>query len=124
MHRIGIITTFGVTAFVTGLASTVYALPNTQSQTDAGVTLSGESLRGVENRNADKDFSSFFTGSSPILQSGNNDVLNSPDRERSPLGNLEFRGGSLDRGNNNDPLRSTNGDSDQQFGVRYRVDDR
>ena len=122
MHRIAIITAFGVTAVVT-VTSAVYALPIAQSQADTGVTLSGESLRGLVNRNADKDFSSFFTGSSPIFQSGNNNnVLTAPNQQGSPLGNLEFSGGSLDR-NNNDPLRFPSNESDEQFRVRYRVND-
>jgi hypothetical protein len=124
MHRIAIITAFGVTAVVTGLASAVDALPTAQSQAETGVTLSGDSLRGLENRNADKDFSSFFTGSSLNFPSGNNNnVLTAPNQQGSPLGNLEFRGGSLDNGNNNDPLRFPTADSDQQFRVRYRVNE-
>ena len=121
MHRIAIITAFGVTAVVT-VTSAVYALPSRQSQAETGVTLSGDSLRGLENRNADKDFSSFFTGSSPIFQT-QNDVLTAPNQQRSLLGNLEIRGSSLDSGNNNDPLRFPTGDSDQQVRVRYRVDE-
>lgn len=123
MHRIAIITAFGVTAAVTGLASAVYALPRGQSQADSGVTLSGESLRAVEDRNVDKDFSSFFTGSSLNFQTGtNNNVLTAPNQQGSPLGNLEFSGGSLDR-NSNDPLQFPNADSNEQFRVRYRVNE-
>ena len=125
MHRFGIITAFGITAVVTGFASAVYALPRAQSQAETGVTLSGDSLRGLENRNADKDFSSFFTGSSLNFQSGNNNnVLTAPNQQGSPFGNLEFRGGSLDNGNNNDPLGFSTPDSDQQFRVRYRVEEK
>lgn len=124
MHRFGIITAFGITVLVTGLASAVYALPRAQSQAETGVTLSGDSLRGLENRNADKDFSSFFTGSSLNFQGGNNNVLTAPNQQGSPFGNLEFRGGSLDNGNNNDPSRFPTADSDQQFRVRYRVEDK
>ncbi len=123
MHRFGIITAFGITVLVTGLASAVYALPVAQSQAETGVTLSGDSLRGLENRNADKDFSSFFTGSSLNFQSGNNNnVLTAPNQPGSPLGNLEFSGGSLDR-NSNDPLRFPSNESDDQFRVRYRVNE-
>lgn len=123
MHRYTTSTVIGIGAVVTGLASAVYALPTAQSQAETGVTLSGDSLRGLENRNADKDFSSFFTGSSLNFQSGNNNVLTAPNQQASPFGNLEFRGGSLDNGNNNDPSRFPTADSDRQFGVRYRVDD-
>ena len=87
MHRFGIITAFGITVLVTGLASAVYALPVAQSQAETGVTLSGDSLRGLENRNADKDFSSFFTGSSLNFQSGNNNnVLTAPNQPGCAIG--------------------------------------
>lgn len=123
MHRFGIITAFGITVLVTGLASAVYALPVAQSQAETGVTLSGDSLRGLENRNADKDFSSFFTGSSLNFQSGNNNnVLTAPNQPGSPLGNLEFSGGSLDR-NSNNPVNFPSNESDDQFRVRYRVNE-
>ncbi len=123
MHTIAIITAFGITAVVTGLASAVYALPIAQSQADTGVTLSGESLRGLVNRNADKDFSSFFSGSSVNFPNGNNNnVLTAPNQQGSPLGNLEFSGGSLDR-NSNNPVNFPSNESDEQFRVRYRVNE-
>ena len=84
---------------------------------------SGDSLRGLENRNADKDFSSFFSGSSVNFPNGNNNnVLTAPNQQGSPLGNLEFSGGSLDR-NSNNPVNFPSNESDEQFRVRYRVDE-
>jgi hypothetical protein len=120
MQRVLIITALGVGAIVTGLVSEVYALPRTQSQTEAGVTLSGDSLRGLETRDAE-DFSTFFSGVSPNSQRGNNLSI-APTSQRSPLGNIEVRGGtSVNSGNATDPLLFPNGDSDQQVRVQYRV---
>jgi hypothetical protein len=121
MQRVLIITALGVGAIVTGLVSEVYALPRTQSQTEAGVTLSGDSLRNLETRDAE-DFSTFFSGVSPNSQSGNNLSI-APTSQPSLLGNIEVSGStsSPNSGNATDPLLFPNGDSDQQVRVRYRV---
>ena len=121
MQRVLIITALGVGAIVTGLVSEVYALPRTQSPTEAGVTLSGASLRGLETRDAE-DFSRFFSGISPNSQSGNNLSI-APTSQPSLLGNIEVSGStsSSNSANTTDPLLFPNGDSDQQVRVRYRV---
>lgn len=55
-------------AVVTGLSSTVYAQSITRSQSANGfTTLSGESLRRIENRNFSKDFS-LLSETSPTSQ--------------------------------------------------------
>jgi hypothetical protein len=120
MQKFFTIAVVGVGVIVTAWGGEVSALPARVSPADDNVTLSGNSLRGLEVRNADKDFSSFFSEGSPNLQS-DNDVLVQPGTSGSlPLRNLEFRGGTVS-GNNSDPFRYQSGDSDQQFRVQYRV---
>lgn len=55
----------GTTAVVTGLASTAHAQSNNPSSSNnSSVTLSGQSLRAVENRSISDDFQNFFSGTS------------------------------------------------------------
>lgn len=55
----------GTTAVVTGLASTANAQSASPSSSDnSSVTLSGQSLRKVENRSISDDFQTFFSGTS------------------------------------------------------------
>lgn len=61
----GIIAALFAGALVAGLTSTVYAKPRVQSQPEGGfTTLSGASLRGLENRNVSQDFPTFLPESS------------------------------------------------------------
>lgn len=66
----GILATLGVGGLVTGLQSTVLAANLTVlSQSEAGIsTLSGESLRGIENRNNSKDYSTISSEPKPITE--------------------------------------------------------
>lgn len=55
----------GIGAVVTGLASTAKAQSPSPSSSDNGsVTISGQSLRAVENRSITDDFRNFFNGTS------------------------------------------------------------
>lgn len=55
----------GVTAVVTGLASIANAQSaSPSSSNNSSVTLSGQSLRSVENRSISDDFQTFFNGTS------------------------------------------------------------
>lgn len=55
----------GITAVVTGLASTSNAQsPNSSSPNNSSVTISGQSLRSVENRSISNDFQTFFSETS------------------------------------------------------------
>jgi hypothetical protein len=63
--RHGILTALGVLTAVTGFATSVHAQPTAASNSNAGdVTLSGESLVGIQNRTAGKDSNRFFLGNS------------------------------------------------------------
>ncbi len=66
----GILATLGVGGLVTGLQSTVLAANlNVLSQSEAGIsTLSGESLRGIENRNNLKDYSTISSEPTSIIE--------------------------------------------------------
>lgn len=66
----GILATLGVGGLVTGLQSTVLAVNLTVlSQSQTGIsTLSGESLRGIENRNNSKDYSAISAEPKPITE--------------------------------------------------------
>lgn len=58
-----ILLVLGITAAVTGLASTARAQSASPSNVENGsVTLSGQSLRTVENRSINGDFRTFFSG--------------------------------------------------------------
>jgi hypothetical protein len=60
-----ILLALGIGAVLTGLASTANAQSSSSSSSDnSGVTLSGQSLRAVENRSAADDFQRFFSGTS------------------------------------------------------------
>lgn len=120
MHRLLIITALGAGAIVTGWASQVYALPNTPTEPGSGVTLSGTSLQGLQNRDADRDFQRFFSGGSSNVQ-GDNDVITKPSAARSPLGNVEVRGGTSSTESSSDAFRYQGGDSDTQVRVQYRL---
>jgi hypothetical protein len=120
MQKFFTIAVLGVGLIVTAWGGQVSALPARQSPATNNVTLSGNSLRGLEVRNTDKDFSSFFSGGSPNFQSDNDVLVQSGTSQSLPLRNIEFRGGTVS-GNNSDPFRYQNGDSDQQFRVQYRV---
>ncbi len=62
----GIITAIVAGAIVTGLASTAYAKPRGQSQSEGGYTTrSGESLRGLESRSGLQDLATSSSESSP-----------------------------------------------------------
>jgi hypothetical protein len=66
----GILATLGVGGLVTGLQSTVLAANLTiLSQSETGIsTLSGESLRGIENRNNSKDYSTISSEPTSIIE--------------------------------------------------------
>jgi hypothetical protein len=60
-----ILLALGTTAVVTGLASTANAQSARPSGSEpSSVTLSGQSLRQVENRSINGDFQNFFSGTS------------------------------------------------------------
>ena len=66
----GILATLGVGGLVTGFQSTVLAANLTVlSQSETGIsTLLGESLRGIENRNNSKDYSTISSEPKPITE--------------------------------------------------------
>ncbi len=66
----GILATLGVGGLVTGWQSTVLAANLTiLSQSETGIsTLSGESLRGIENRNNSKDYSTISSEPTSIIE--------------------------------------------------------
>lgn len=116
----GILATLGVGGLVTGFQSTVLAANLTVlSQSEAGIsTLSGESLRGIENRNNSKDYSTIFPETQPqsqrkpILLSDNTDtpVIQVPVALLDLIKKVEINtgGSSLD--------------SEQLVKVQYRMD--
>lgn len=63
--KLSILTTLGVLAAITGLASSVQAQQTAASNSRSGeMTLSGESLTTVESRTTQDDFESFFLDNS------------------------------------------------------------
>lgn len=110
----GVIAALFAGTIVTGLTSTVYA----QSSNGAN-TLSGESLRGLENREVSKDFPSVFSGSSRT--SGNSSTLlldndaNSEPQSKPPIRLPEFVN-QLDFSTGGSALNS-----EEVFKVRYRL---
>lgn len=66
----------GILVAIAGAAPSVYAEPRMASNSETGsITLSGNSLVGLENRTVQQDFNSFFLGnSSPLAlrNAGNN----------------------------------------------------
>ena len=113
MYR-GIIAALFTGTIVTGLTSTVYAQSN-----NGATTISGESLRGLQNREVSKDFTSVFSGSSP--SSGNSSTLlldnnaNSEPRIKPPIRLPEFVN-QLDFSTGGSALNS-----EEVFKVRYRL---
>lgn len=109
-----IIAALFIGTIVTGLTSTVYAQSN-----NGATTLSGESLRGLENREVSKDFPSVFSGSSRT--SGNSSTLlldnnaNSKPEIKPPIRLPEFVN-QLDFSTGGSALNS-----EEVFKVRYRL---
>lgn len=110
----GIITALFTGTVVTGLTSTVYAQSG-----NGTTTLSGESLRGLENREVSKDFPSVFSGS--LRTSGNSSTLlldndpNSKPQLKPPIRLPEFVN-QLDFSTGGSALNS-----EEVFKVRYRL---
>jgi hypothetical protein len=79
----GILATLGVSGLVTGLPSAVLAANSSVlSQPESGTsTVSGESLRGLENRNNSKDYSTIFSKTKPMSE--RNPILLSHNSEAS-----------------------------------------
>lgn len=128
MQRGFIIVVLGIGAIVAGLASKVDALPNPQPQAGTqNYTLSGDSLRGLETREANKDSSVFFPETSSNSQRVRNTVLGEVTEKRPTLNiPVEVRGGTSSSGGSpsNAPLsQQANGDSHSEFSVRYRLNE-
>jgi hypothetical protein len=75
----------GVLAAISGLASSVHAEPTVGSNAETeGVTLSGESLVGLESRTVGDDFGQFFLGdasTTPINTTEGNNNFNTQDED-------------------------------------------
>jgi hypothetical protein len=116
----GLLATLGVSSPIAGLQQAVYATnPAMLSQPESHFsTLSGESLRGIENRNNSKDYSTIFSETQPqsqrkpILLSDNTDtpVIQVPVALLDLIKKVEINtgGSSLD--------------SEQLVKVQYRMD--
>lgn len=133
-----ILAAVGAIALVTGLTSTVYAKPIALSQPQTGsVTVSGESLQGIQSRSLAKDYPTRFN-----TVSNNNSnhpfVIKTPAHPKEQsflskilgnnLGNkLEITGGNLFNTDNTPsrPLlkQGANGDSNSQGAVLYKLNE-
>lgn len=126
MQKLCIIAALGAGAIIAGLASEVYALPNPQPQGgNQDYTLSGDSLRGLESRETNKDASLFFPGTLSNSPRSRSTVLGEVT-EKKPALNIpvEFSGGSTATSNSpsDAPLsQQHSGDHDEGMRVRYRL---
>jgi hypothetical protein len=116
----GILATLGVGSLVSGLPSTVLAANSTvlsQPESNFG-TLSAESLRGLENRNNPKDYSTIFSETQPLTEKNSILLTHNPEATVVPIPaelldlikkvEVSTGGSSLD--------------SEQVVNVRYRMD--
>lgn len=71
-----LLSALGILVAIAGAAPSVYAQPRVASNSETGkITLSGNSLVGLENRTVQQDFNSFFLGNPSSLalrNAGNN----------------------------------------------------
>ncbi|HEY9605086.1 MAG TPA: hypothetical protein V6C85_26010 [Allocoleopsis sp.] len=73
-----LLSALGILVAIAGATPSVYAQPKVASNSETGrMTLSGNSLVGLENRTVQQDFNRFFLGNSSSLALGNTENTNS-----------------------------------------------